>query len=60
MIPEIPEILRLLAAGDINVAQAQGLVDQHLALAEQRSTVTVDIPALDRIANLIEKEQARA
>lgn len=60
MIPDVDEILRSLLARNIDVQQAKVWIDQHIELAATSSTVTVNIPALDRIANLIEKEQARA
>lgn len=61
MIPSIPEILAGLQAGGITLAQAWLWVEQHLQAAREAGTVqatntyTLNVPALDRIADLLER-----
>lgn len=57
MIPSIADILLRLVSGELTVDQATDEVEVHLAQAE--SKITVNVPALDRIAGLLERAEQR-
>jgi hypothetical protein len=57
VIPSVEQILEDLVAGKVTLQQAYQWISEHITIAE--SKVTINIPALDRLVDVI-KEHARA